>query len=305
MIADADYPDVAAMHRYAAARRIRWRKTGFYVDRAIGFCLCIDRRVVDEIGGIDERFGAGNFEDDDFSMRVRAAGYKIYVCDDVFIHHFGSVTFAANKIDWQASMHENWTKFARKWGLEEQFPLNGYQPQPVIARGFDRALHYIPLTQEPGSQNPVSASAGSASAADEAPEQAVSRREARVRFAAIVRDESDWSNVGAFVRRFARAFDIQADVTLEIAAFGTLDASILGERVMRLLERNGMDANRVAEIGIDDVRNVDAWLDGLAPASLLRIQGATFGGAFDALALIEETSPSSLRRVLAELVARA
>jgi len=290
MIADADYPDVATMHRFAAARRARWRKSGFYVDRAIGFCLCIDRRVIDEIGGIDERFGAGNFEDDDFCIRVRAAGYKIYVCDDVFIHHFGSVTFSANNVDWQASMNENWAKFARKWGLPDQYPTNGYLPQPVIARGFDRTTHFVPLS----STETVTSSEGAAATG-------TPRKDARARFAALVRDESDWSTVGAFVRRFAQAFGSDADVTLEIAACGAIDAATLGERVRRLLERSGLEVERVAEIGIDDVADVDRWLSELRPATLVRLQPGAFGGMFDAIELIKETSPSALRRTLARL----
>jgi GT2 family glycosyltransferase len=289
LLPDANYPDVNAMHRYAAERRAAWRKCGFYVDRAIGFCLCIDRRVVDEIGGIDERFGAGNFEDDDFCMRVRAAGYKIYVCDDVFIHHFGSVTFAANKIDWQASMNQNWVTFAKKWGLPDQYPTNGYVPAPIIARGFDRGAHYVALP------------APEESAADDGPaEPSAPRRGASVRFASIVRNEADWSMVGAFVRRFGRAFDVEADVTLEIAASGTIDAVTLGERVTRLLERSGLDPERVADIGIDDVADVDAWLAELGPALLLRVQNEALHGAFDALELVAETSPSGLRRALAQ-----
>jgi GT2 family glycosyltransferase len=288
LLPDANYPDVNSMHRYAAERRAAWRKTGFFVDRAIGFCLCIDRRVIDEIGGIDERFGAGNFEDDDFCIRVRAAGYKIYVCEDAFIHHFGSVTFAANKIDWQASMNENWVKFARKWGLPDQYPINGYLPAPVIARGFDRTTHYVAL--------PAVDRAPDVEIDEAAP--AAERRPAGVRFTSIVRNEADWSAVGAFVRRFGRAFDAEADVTLEIAACGTIDAATLGERVMRLLERSGLDADSVADIGIDDVSDVEAWLVQLRPAALLRVQGEPFGGSFDALEMVEETSPSALRRAL-------
>lgn len=143
--ADSNYADGNEMQAYAKRRRERHRAQGYVTERAIGLCLCIDRRVIEEIGGIDERFGAGNFEDDDFCIRVRAAGYRIYVCDDVFIHHFGSQTFAANKVDWQKSMHENWVKFAKKWGYPEVYPQNGYTPGPAIARGFDRSRHYVAL----------------------------------------------------------------------------------------------------------------------------------------------------------------
>lgn len=296
LIPDANYPDVDAMHRYAAERRARWRKSGFYVERAIGFCLCVNQRVIDEIGGIDERFGAGNFEDDDFCLRVRAAGYRIFVCDDVFIHHFGSVTFAANNVDWHASMSTNWLTFARKWGFPDAYPANGYFPQPVIARGFDRTHHYVPLPAlEPEGAD------GAAPPAEQPAAASVARKDVGVRFAVLVRDEADWTTVGAFVRRFGRAFPVAADVALEIAACGSLGAAAIGERVVRLLERNGLDPDAVAEIGIDDVPDVDAWLEELRPAALVRIQPGAFGGRFDGLDLIEEQSPSGLRRALERL----
>ncbi|MGH8163338.1 MAG: glycosyltransferase family 2 protein, partial [Rhodanobacteraceae bacterium] len=144
-LADCTYPDIAAMHRYAAARRERRRGSGYLTERAIGLCLCIDRAVIDEVGGIDPRYGIGNFEDDDFCVRVRAAGYKIYVCDDVFIHHFGSQSFAANNVDWTATMQENWLKFAEKWDYP-RLNTGSYDPAHAIAGGFDRARHFVPLT---------------------------------------------------------------------------------------------------------------------------------------------------------------
>lgn len=145
--ADSVYADGDEMIAYARRRRQQHAGQGYVTERAIGLCLCIDRRVIEEVGGIDERFGAGNFEDDDFCIRVRAAGYRIYVCDDVFIHHFGSQTFAANNVDWQKTMQENWVKFARKWGYPDVYPQKGYAPAAAIARGFDRNRHYVPLPQ--------------------------------------------------------------------------------------------------------------------------------------------------------------
>lgn len=146
IVADAVYGNVNEMHEFARGRRSFFRAQGYLTDRAIGLCLCVDRRVIEEIGGFDEQYGAGNFEDDDFCLRVRAAGYRIFVCNDVFIHHFGSQTFAANKVDWTATMRENWTRFAAKWGYAPVYPDNGYQPSEAIDRGFLRKRHYVPLT---------------------------------------------------------------------------------------------------------------------------------------------------------------
>jgi GT2 family glycosyltransferase len=144
---DANYDDAVGMEAFARERRERLRHRGYITDRAIGLCLCVRRRVIDEIGGFDESYGVGNFEDDDFSLRVRGAGYQIYVCDDVFIHHFGSQSFLANNVDYMATMHANWSVFAAKWGYPSEYPTQGYDPRTAIYRGFDRSVHYAALPE--------------------------------------------------------------------------------------------------------------------------------------------------------------
>jgi hypothetical protein len=51
------------------------------------------REVYEKIGGLDERFGLGFFDDDDLAERARRAGFELAVARDLFIHHFGSHTF--------------------------------------------------------------------------------------------------------------------------------------------------------------------------------------------------------------------
>ena len=55
----------------------------------IGFCLLIPRKVIQTVGLLDERFGPGGFEDYDYCLRVRFAGYEIAIAEDVYVHHFG------------------------------------------------------------------------------------------------------------------------------------------------------------------------------------------------------------------------
>lgn len=57
------------------------------------FCVAIKREVIDSVGMLDEKFGRGWFEDDDYNIRVRAAGYETIIADDVFVHHEHSATF--------------------------------------------------------------------------------------------------------------------------------------------------------------------------------------------------------------------
>ena len=85
----------------AFARRWRDEHLGewFTVPKLSGFCLLMKRAVYDKIGGLDERFGLGFFDDDDLAERARRAGFELAVAHDLFVHHFGSRTFAGNGID--------------------------------------------------------------------------------------------------------------------------------------------------------------------------------------------------------------
>ena len=75
------------------------------------------RAVYDAIGGLDERFGLGFFDDDDLAERARRAGFELAVAHDLFVHRFGSRTFAGTGIDAEKVLDENARRFADKWGL--------------------------------------------------------------------------------------------------------------------------------------------------------------------------------------------
>lgn len=47
------------------------------------------------IGGFDEAYNPGAYDDDDISFRIRRAGYRLILAKDTYVHHFGSVTFNA------------------------------------------------------------------------------------------------------------------------------------------------------------------------------------------------------------------
>jgi len=145
-IENVPYQTIPALHAFAARRAIEQRGAFYLAERAVGFCLCIDRRVIDEIGGFDPRYGLGNFEDDDFCIRVRAAGYEIAICEDAFVHHFGEASFQANNLDYRTLMAANRTAFLRRWDLAAADAEGGsWDALPAIRRGYSRERDFVPL----------------------------------------------------------------------------------------------------------------------------------------------------------------
>lgn len=86
--------------------------------KLIGFCILIKRKVLDTIGLLDERFSPGNYEDDDICMRIIEAGYKLFLCNDCFIHHYGNVTFKKEPEKFNNVLAVNSEKFREKWSFK-------------------------------------------------------------------------------------------------------------------------------------------------------------------------------------------
>ena len=60
-----------------------------------GFCLMIRRAVLDRIGAkLDQWTDMSLFDTDILSAKARQAGFTLCCCRDLFIHHFGTRTFA-------------------------------------------------------------------------------------------------------------------------------------------------------------------------------------------------------------------
>jgi len=57
-----------------------------------GFCMMVNRKLYEAIGGMDERFSPGGFDDNDYSLRSNEAGFANCWARDVFVHHFGQKT---------------------------------------------------------------------------------------------------------------------------------------------------------------------------------------------------------------------
>jgi len=114
----------------------------------VGFCMLIKRAVIDKIGGLDTSYGLGNFEDDDFSLRAALAGFKSWMAQDCFIHHFGHRTFIGANIDFNANLTKNWEIFKQKWGFPADLQLGSkYNWAQILKSGFAPEKLYCPINK--------------------------------------------------------------------------------------------------------------------------------------------------------------
>jgi GT2 family glycosyltransferase len=81
------------------------------------FCVALPRAAWERVGPLDEGFGIGLFEDDDYALRVHTAGYRVVCAEDVFVHHFGQASLGhlAATGDYGKLFHHNRRLFEAKW----------------------------------------------------------------------------------------------------------------------------------------------------------------------------------------------
>jgi GT2 family glycosyltransferase/Tfp pilus assembly protein PilF/HPt (histidine-containing phosphotransfer) domain-containing protein len=125
------YASDEAMQQFAAAWTQAHAGETQPSNRLVGFCLLFNRAVLDAIGGLDESFGSGNFEDDDYCIRARLAGFSSRIARAAFIHHTGSQTFKGARIDYRAAMMRNWDIFRAKWAFPASVTLETGYPFPA------------------------------------------------------------------------------------------------------------------------------------------------------------------------------
>ncbi|HHY35332.1 MAG TPA: glycosyltransferase [Firmicutes bacterium] len=203
---------------------------GSFVVRAVGFCMLVKRSVIEAIGGFDPRFGIGNFEDDDFCARAQLAGFKIWIADDAFVHHFGSVSFRNGGIDYTGLMRRNFELLKLKWRIAPESQIeNGIPYEQMLAQSFSKDWHFCPFTPQHLAREDYSP---------------VSLQEKRTYHFMIA---PDWERVGErwaeAIRAFYEAFDASEDVGLLLRIDPLLfpDISSILERLRTWAAREKID----------------------------------------------------------------
>jgi GT2 family glycosyltransferase len=133
----ADYRTWGQFLHAAGERALRQRHESFEIDTLTMFCVALRRELYRRVGPLDAGFGIGTLEDDDYSLRVRKAGYRLLCAVDVLVHHFGEASFGKLFRDGERErvLEANRARFERKWGV----PWQPYAKRP--------APEYLALTE--------------------------------------------------------------------------------------------------------------------------------------------------------------
>jgi GT2 family glycosyltransferase len=85
------------------------------------FCTAMPRALWREVGGLDERYRIGMFEDDDLAMAVKQRGRRVVLARDAFVHHYGGAAFSQlSPREYLRIWWENRRRFEEKWGATWQ-----------------------------------------------------------------------------------------------------------------------------------------------------------------------------------------
>jgi len=115
----------------------------FETDRLGFFCVATRRDVWERVGPLDEGFGLGFYEDDDYCLRVRRAGYRLLCVEDVFVYHKGSGTFDKSPEKTRELLKGNRERLERKHGAR-------YRPRHLRDRQFDLLEEYADRGERDG-----------------------------------------------------------------------------------------------------------------------------------------------------------
>ena len=94
-LGENEMPAGRSVAQMDAAAALASPRRSVEIPTAVGFCMLIRRRALENAGLFDEEaFGKGYGEENDFCMRAHAVGFRHLLALDVFVRHVGEVSFA-------------------------------------------------------------------------------------------------------------------------------------------------------------------------------------------------------------------
>jgi GT2 family glycosyltransferase len=113
------YATLEEFEEQALGRFSEYRRSADEVERVGSHLMLIDSETLSDVGGFDPSFGRGFFSDDDWCLRARLAGYRVWLAQGAYVHHDGGTTFAQLRADEVSTVERNQALFLEKWRTDE------------------------------------------------------------------------------------------------------------------------------------------------------------------------------------------
>lgn len=106
------------------------------IPTGVGFAMLIKRKLIDMFGGLDEIYGLGYNEENDFCMRVNQYGYNVVMANRAFVYHYESKSFGDKRNELES---KNSVK------LVERYPYYPYITNRYFNRDIDCVDYFSDL----------------------------------------------------------------------------------------------------------------------------------------------------------------
>ena len=137
------------VHDIGAGRRDEGQyNSPSYRDACPGFAFSVRRALFDQLGGFDEHYSPYGWEDADFCLRAKNAGYKVCYAPDAIVIHKGTrigrgpnAVYERSKMKHYSYLLRQHTNFLQKCTCAVCIPLRGlYVIGKMVSKGHARVV---------------------------------------------------------------------------------------------------------------------------------------------------------------------
>jgi GT2 family glycosyltransferase len=129
---DLETFDLEKLYKFVSEEQIQYKDC---IEQGVTFFMCMPRKTLLGIGGMDPLFNPMFCEDDDLILRFKLLGINLFTSLDAMCYHFVSKTSRyseeyKNKTD-EIELHSN-KNFVRKWGFKNSIHTKKYNIAFVV-----------------------------------------------------------------------------------------------------------------------------------------------------------------------------
>jgi GT2 family glycosyltransferase len=118
------------------------------VPGVTGACIVMPRELFDELGGFDESYVIGDYEDSDLCLKIRRAGFGIVYAPGVELYHLErqSISRSVDYTRGAASQHNAWLQ-TRRWDAQIEALMLAFETsaaEPALPEPVPSAPDLVP-----------------------------------------------------------------------------------------------------------------------------------------------------------------